>query len=91
MRNLSSSLVVGEGGRRRRTGEGMRQNVPKHKRAFAGFLRAKATDAEIVLWRLLRSRRLVDMKFRHQVAIGPCIVDFVPFEQRLIVEEARSE
>jgi very-short-patch-repair endonuclease len=64
----------------------MRQRVPKQKRAFAKALRAKATDAEIALWRLLRSRRLADMKFRRQVPIGPWILDFVSFEQRLVVE-----
>src|SRR5204862_3250703 len=58
------SPLVGEGGRRRRTGEGMRQRVPKQQRAFARTLRAKATDAEIALWRLLRSRRLATLKFR---------------------------
>jgi very-short-patch-repair endonuclease len=69
----------------------MRQSVPKQKRAFAKTLRAKATDAEITLWRLLRSRRLASMKFRRQVPIGPWIVDFVSFEQRLIVEADGSQ
>src|SRR5947199_2608556 len=71
------SPLVGEGGRRRRTGEGMRQKVPKQQRAFARTLRANATDAEIALWRLLRSRRLATLKFRRQVPIGAWIVDFV--------------
>jgi very-short-patch-repair endonuclease len=69
----------------------MRQRVPKQKRAFARALRAKATDAEITLWRLLRSRRLASMKFRRQVPIGTWIVDFVSFEQRLIVEADGSQ
>src|SRR5216683_2987115 len=69
----------------------MRQRVSAQKRAFARSLRAKATDAEIVLWRLLRSRRLAGMKFRRQVSIGPWIVDFVSFEQRLIVEAEGSQ
>jgi very-short-patch-repair endonuclease len=69
----------------------MRQNVPKQKRDFAKTLRAKATDAEIKLWRLLRSRRLASMKFRRQVPIGPWIVDFVSFEQGLIVEADGSQ
>ena len=41
---------------------------------------------ERVLWRLLRNRRLDDLKFRRQVPIGPYIVDFVCFGARLIVE-----
>jgi very-short-patch-repair endonuclease len=69
----------------------MRQRVTGQKRAFAKTLRAKATDAEITLWRLLRSRRLASMKFRRQVPIGPWIVDFVSFEQRLIVEADGSQ
>jgi len=85
------SPLVGEGGRRRRTGEGMRQKVPKQQRAFARTLRAKATDAEIALWRLLRSRRLATLKFRRQVPLGSWIVDFVSFEQRLVVEADGSQ
>jgi very-short-patch-repair endonuclease len=69
----------------------MRQNVPKQKRDFAKTLRAKATDAEVKLWRLLRSRRLASMKFRRQVPIGPWIVDFVSYEHRLIVEADGSQ
>jgi very-short-patch-repair endonuclease len=69
----------------------MRQTVAKQQRAFARTLRAKATDAEIALWRLLRSRRLAGMKFRRQVPIGAWIVDFVSFEQRLIIEADGSQ
>ncbi|MDR3483711.1 MAG: endonuclease domain-containing protein [Bradyrhizobium sp.] len=69
----------------------MRQRVLKQKRAFAKSLRANATEAETALWRLLRSRRLASMKFRRQVPIGPWIVDFVSFEQRLIVEADGSQ
>ena len=69
----------------------MRQRVPKQKRAFARTLRANATDAETALWKLLRSRRLASMKFRRQVPIGPWIVDFVSFEQHLIVEADGSQ
>jgi very-short-patch-repair endonuclease len=68
----------------------MRQRVPK-QRSFAKTLRASATDAEMKLWRLLRPRRLASMKFRRQVPIGPWIVDFVSFEQRLIVEADGSQ
>jgi very-short-patch-repair endonuclease len=69
----------------------MRQRVPKQQRAFAKTLRAKATDAEMKLWRLLRSRRLASLKFRRQVPIGVWIVDFVSFEQRLIIEADGSQ
>jgi very-short-patch-repair endonuclease len=64
----------------------MSQRVSRQKRLFAKDLRTNATDAETILWRLLRSRRLVHLKFRRQAPIGPWIVDFVCFEHRLIVE-----
>jgi very-short-patch-repair endonuclease len=69
----------------------MRQRVSDQKRVFAKSLRASATEAEMVLWRLLRSRRLAHMKFRRQVPIGPWIVDFVSFAQRLVVEADGSQ
>jgi very-short-patch-repair endonuclease len=80
---------VGEGGSEQseEPGEGdMRQRVSKQKRALAKSLRRRPTDAERTLWRLLRSRRFIDAKFRRQVPIGPWVVDFASFERRLIVE-----
>lgn len=38
------------------------------------------------LWKLLRDRRLEDLKFRRQVVLGKYVVDFVCFRHRLIVE-----
>ena len=69
----------------------MRERVPSQKRAFAKALRSDATDAERALWRLLRSRRFAEVKFRRQVPIGRWIVDFVSFEQSLIVEADGSQ
>jgi very-short-patch-repair endonuclease len=69
----------------------MRQRVDGSKRTFAKALRAGATDAEITLWRLLRSRRLANMKFRRQVPIGEWIADFVSFQHHLIVEADGSQ
>jgi len=48
--------------------------------------RAKAVQAEAIVWRILRDRRCDGAKFRRQVPIGNFIVDFVCFERRLIVE-----
>ena len=58
--------------------------LPTVSRAKA--LRKRQTDAEAVLWKHLRDRRLGDHKFRRQQPLGPYIVDFVCFEKRLIVE-----
>ena len=49
-------------------------------------LRKKSTDAEVALWRHLRNRQLAGCKFRRQVPIDPYVVDFVCFEQRLVIE-----
>jgi very-short-patch-repair endonuclease len=44
------------------------------------------TDAEHVLWRLLRDRRLEGWRFRRQEPLGGYIVDFICFEARLVIE-----
>ncbi len=49
-------------------------------------LRARQTEAERLLWYLLRDRRLSGAKFRRQVPIGNYIVDFVCQEAKLVVE-----
>ena len=49
-------------------------------------LRKRPTDAENALWNLLRNRQLTGYKFRRQVPVGKCIVDFLCFERKLVVE-----
>jgi ATP-dependent helicase HrpA/adenine-specific DNA-methyltransferase len=56
------------------------------KTGLAKALRRQLTDAERALWSRLRNRQLDDHKFRRQVPIGPYVVDFVCFEQKLIIE-----
>jgi len=53
---------------------------------IARALRRNATDAEKIIWHLLRDRRLDRVKFRRQVPVGPFIADFASIEHRLIVE-----
>jgi very-short-patch-repair endonuclease len=48
-------------------------------------LRSRMTDAERLLWRNLRQEAF-GRKFRRQAPIGPYIVDFVCFEQSLVLE-----
>ncbi len=50
------------------------------------ILRRQATDAERLLWRLLRDRQLAGAKFRRQHPIPPFILDFYCEEERLAVE-----
>src|SRR5665647_322402 len=65
--------------------------VNEFKRSQARTLRRALTDAELRLWWLLRSRQLEATKFRRQVPIGPWVVDFVSFEQMLVVEADGSQ
>ena len=55
-------------------------------RNHARAMRRISTDAEKKLWLLLRDRRLDGLKFRRQVPFGPYILDFVCFEQKIVVE-----
>jgi very-short-patch-repair endonuclease len=56
------------------------------KRDAARKLRRNATDAEQMMWFLLRDRRLGSIKFRRQVPIGPYVADFASIQHRLVVE-----
>ena len=49
-------------------------------------LRRQATDAEGLLWRLLRGRSFLGLKFRRQHPIGPFILDFYCADWRLAIE-----
>jgi very-short-patch-repair endonuclease len=54
-------------------------------------LRATQTDVEKLLWRHLRAHRLQGHKFKRQQPIGIYIVDFVCFDQKLIIEVDGSQ
>ena len=54
--------------------------------AAAKELRKKSTDAERLLWRHLKAKQFVGLKFRRQEQIGRFIADFVCYEKRLIIE-----
>lgn len=58
----------------------------KHSTMIARKLRGDATDAETLLWRHLRGRRLLGAKFRRQMPIAPYIADFVCEQARLVIE-----
>jgi very-short-patch-repair endonuclease len=49
-------------------------------------LRKGQTDAEALLWLLLRDRRLAGFKFRRQHPVPPYVLDFYCHEKRLAVE-----
>ena len=49
-------------------------------------LRRKQTDAESILWRRLRNRQLLGLKFRRQRPVGSYIADFACLEAGLVIE-----
>lgn len=73
---ISTSTPVGEG-----RGEGkVNQNN------FAKKLRSSQTEVEKILWTKSRNRQVYRVKFRRQQPIGPYIVDFVSFEEKIIIK-----
>ena len=54
--------------------------------AFARRLRRESTHAERLLWRHLRNRALLGLKFRRQHALPPFFLDFACPEVALAIE-----
>ena len=52
----------------------------------ARALRRQQTEAEALLWKHLRSRQLLGLKFRRQHPIGSCFADFACIEIGLVIE-----
>lgn len=63
-----------------------RMKKPKRLITFAKDLRQHASDAENKLWHYLRSKSLLNLKFRRQAVMGQYIVDFVCHEKKLVIE-----
>ena len=53
---------------------------------YATSHRSTPTEAENILWQLLRGKKLDGYKFRRQHIIGPFITDFVCLKSRLVIE-----
>ena len=53
---------------------------------FAKTMRSNATDAEHLMWQLIRAKRFMNLKFRRQHVIAPYIVDFYCHELGLVIE-----
>ena len=77
----------GEGGN---GGEGGKPNpvqpIPDKLLAFARELRNNQTDAEQLIWGLVRDRRFLDLKFRRQHPIDSYILDFYCDSLKLAIE-----
>ena len=52
----------------------------------ASILKKSMTEAEIILWKNLRNRKLCGLKFRRQHPIDIFIADFYCHEKKLIIE-----
>lgn len=52
----------------------------------AHSLRKEETDAEVMLWQMIRNRQIGGLKFRRQHAIAGFIADFYCHEAKLIIE-----
>ena len=53
---------------------------------FAKSMRHTATDAENLMWQVLRAKHFMNLKFRRQHVIKPYIVDFYCHEIGLVIE-----
>ena len=60
--------------------------MPHKNISFAKALRVNQADTELKIWQALRAGSLMNYKFKRQVPISDCIVDFVCFEQKMTVE-----
>jgi very-short-patch-repair endonuclease len=67
--------------------EGKRKRpMPHALLARCRELRKNATDAEKLLWQLLRDRRLLGFKFHRQYPMASYILDFYCHEAKLAIE-----
>jgi very-short-patch-repair endonuclease len=67
-------------------GEGKEGKIPPLLLNRARELRKNLTDAEQILWSVLRGQRFLKLKFRRQHPISPYILDFYCHELKLAIE-----
>ncbi|EKD79330.1 MAG: hypothetical protein ACD_41C00101G0007 [uncultured bacterium] len=60
--------------------------LQKKLHSFSSHLRVHQTKAEELLWRFLRKKQLLGLRFLRQHPIDRYIVDFVCYEIKLIIE-----
>lgn len=61
-------------------------NTSKKLLLQARLLRREATKAERIVWKTVRRRQLLDLKFKRQVPLGNYILDFYCEEKKLVIE-----
>ncbi len=57
-----------------------------NKYHLARELRKNSTPQEQKLWKILRNRQFLNLKFKRQVPIGNYIADFLCEEKKLVIE-----
>jgi very-short-patch-repair endonuclease len=67
-------------------GEGKEVIIMRNLTHLARRLRQESTEAERLLWKHLRGRKILNLKFRRQEQISDYIVDFVCYERKFIIE-----
>jgi type I restriction enzyme M protein len=72
--------------RAKKTRTAHRKDIPAEHIAFARDLRKRQTDAETLIWYLLRDRRLAGFKFRRQHPLPPYVLDFYCNDAKLCIE-----
>jgi len=60
--------------------------IPADILTFARELRTQQTDAEQLVWNLVRAKRFLGLKFRRQHPVGRYILDFYCDEKKLAIE-----
>ncbi|MCU7948022.1 MAG: DEAD/DEAH box helicase family protein [Candidatus Thiodiazotropha sp. (ex Cardiolucina cf. quadrata)] len=81
IKSLELPLPLGEG-----WGEGafeVKEPVPEYLINNARELRKNQTDAESLLWQLVRNRQIENTKFRRQHPLDPYILDFYCHDKKL--------
>ena len=74
--NANLPLPLGEGRGEGDYPAGISEPVPEYLIENARHLRKNQTDAETLLWQLLRNRQIGNTKFRRQHPLDPYILDF---------------
>jgi very-short-patch-repair endonuclease len=65
---------------------GNKLNNLAYLKVTRNHLRKNMTEAELVLWKVLKDRQLCGRKFRRQHSIGHYIADFYCPSEKLIIE-----
>jgi very-short-patch-repair endonuclease len=63
-----------------------KEKTPAHMIELARHLRQNQTNAETLIWQLIRNRQVANAKFRRQQPIEGYIADFYCHEHKLVIE-----